>query len=84
MVLLTKDLIQFLNNPDTEIRSITASMNKEDILPTNVRKKIPKSAFLTKVTLFILRVYYFLKFGKKKGDIVYAADYKENDLRLIS
>ncbi|MHA1353185.1 MAG: hypothetical protein ACTSPP_10410 [Candidatus Heimdallarchaeaceae archaeon] len=84
MVLLTKDLIQFLNNPDTEIKPITTSMNKEDILPTKVRKKIPKSAFLTKVTLLILRVYYFLKFGKKKEDIVYATDYKENDLRLIS
>lgn len=33
--------------------------------------------------LYILRIYRFLKYGKKKKEIPHASDYKKEDLRLI-
>ena len=84
MVFLTRDLVDFLNNPAIEVTPIDSPMNKEDIFPTKIRKKIPNSTYRTKILLFFLRIYYFLRYGKKKEDLHYATDYKEDDLRLIS
>jgi hypothetical protein len=84
MAFLMRDLVDFLNDPDSEVTPINSPMNKEDIFPPKVRKRIPKSAVRTKIFLFFLRIIYFLRYGKKKKDISYASDYKEDDLRLVS
>ncbi len=84
MAFLMRDLVDFLNDPNIEISPINSPMNKEDIFPTKIRKKIPKSAFRTKIFLFLIKIYYFLRHGKRKEYLHYASDYKEDDLRLIS
>ncbi|MFX1479744.1 MAG: condensation domain-containing protein [Promethearchaeota archaeon] len=84
MAFLMRDIVDFLNDPGIEVTPINSPMNKEDILPPKIRKRIPKSAVRTKIFLFFLRIYYFLKYGKKKENLYYASDYKEDDLRLVS
>lgn len=84
MAFLMRDIIDFLNDPNIEVSPIDSPMNKEDIFPSKIRKKIPKSAFRAKIFLFLLKVYYFLRHGKRKEHLHYASDYKEDDLRLIS
>ena len=84
MAFLMRDLIDFLNDPHIEISPINSPMNKEDIFPPKIRKKIPKSAFRAKIFLFLLKSFYFLRHGKRKEHLHYASDYKEDDLRLIS
>ena len=84
MVFLTRDLVQFINNPNIEVATISSPMNEDDIFPTKIRQKIPNSVFHTKILLFFLRIYYFLKYGKKRKDLYYDTDYKLNDLKLIS
>jgi hypothetical protein len=84
MAFLMRDLVDFLNDPNIEISPINSPMNKEDIFPLKIRKKIPKSAFRTKIFLLLLKVYYFLRHGKRKEHLHYASEYKEDDLRLIS
>lgn len=84
IALLMRDLVQFLNNPDIEITPIISPMTEEDIFPPNIRRRIPNSAFRTKLLLYFLRAIYFFRYGKKKEDLSYATDYKQNDLRLIS
>ncbi|NHJ33364.1 MAG: hypothetical protein FK732_10925 [Asgard group archaeon] len=84
MVFLTRDLLSFFNNPDANVIPIESPLRTEDILPSKTRRIIPKKAFLTRVMLFFMRIYYFIKFGKKKEDVIYATDYKVDDLRLIS
>ncbi|NPD89324.1 MAG: hypothetical protein HGN29_11410 [Asgard group archaeon] len=84
MAFLIRDLVDFLNKPDTKVIPIESPSRAEDIFPSKIRRKIPSNALLTKVMLFLMRIYYFLKFGKKKKDVIYATDYKADDLRLIS
>ncbi len=84
MVFLIRDLIDFINKPEEEIVSLTAPSKTEDIFSPKIRKKIPESYFRTRIALFLMRIYYFLKFGKKKEDIIHADEYREDDLRLIS
>ena len=84
MAFLMRDLVDFLNNPNIEVSPINSPMNKEDIFPTKIRKKIPKSAFQAKFFVFLLKTYYFLRHGTRKEYLHYASDYKEDDLRLIS
>ena len=60
MAFLMRDLVDLLNDPNIEISPINSPMNKEDIFPSEIRKKIPKSAFRTKIFLLLLKVYYFL------------------------
>ncbi|MEJ2251195.1 MAG: condensation domain-containing protein [Candidatus Lokiarchaeota archaeon] len=84
MAFLMRDISGFLNDPDIEISPINSPMNKEDIFPSKIRKKIPKSAFRAKFFLFLFKIYYFLRHGKRKEHLHYASDYKEDDLRLIS
>ena len=84
MAFLMRDLVDLLNDPNIEISPINSPMNKEDIFPSEIRKKIPKSAFRTKIFLLLLKVYYFLRHGKRKEHLHYASEYKEDDLRLIS
>lgn len=84
MAFLMRDLVDLLNDPNIEISPINSPMNKEDIFPSKIRKKIPKSAFRTKIFLLLLKVYYFLRHGKRKEHLHYASEYKEDDLRLIS
>ncbi|MHA1219210.1 MAG: condensation domain-containing protein [Candidatus Heimdallarchaeaceae archaeon] len=84
MVFLARDLIDYINHPETEIIQINASAETKDIFPSKIRKTIPKSSIRTRFALFFMRIYYFLKFGKKKKDVIYASDYKQDDLRLIS
>jgi len=83
MVLLTRDLIGFLNNPNIEVKSLDNSLKNEDIFSPKIRKKIPKKAFRTKFLLSVLRVYHYLKYREKKSEILNDSDYKENDLKLI-
>ena len=80
---ITKDLIDFFNTPNIEIQPLNIPLKKDDIFTPETRKKIPKKAFRSKALLFALRIYYFLKFGKKKKDIIHDTDYVKNDLRLI-
>jgi len=84
MVFVIRDLVDYLNDPNFEIAPINSPMSKKDIFPQKIRKGIPKSAIRTKIFLFFLRIYYFLIYGKKKEDLYYASDYKEDDLRLVS
>jgi len=84
MALLTRDLVEFLNNPDIEVTPLNSPMSEVDIFPPKIRKKIPNSAFRTKILLLFLEIYYFLKYGKKKKAILRDTDYKEDDLRLLS
>ncbi len=83
MVFLTRDLIHFLNYPDSEPSPLLTPIKQEDIFPSEVRKRIPKNMFRTKVMFFLMRIYYFLKFGKRKTDVIHADDYKKDDLKLI-
>ncbi|MFX1551521.1 MAG: condensation domain-containing protein, partial [Promethearchaeota archaeon] len=84
MALLTRDLVHILNNPDIEVTPVNSPMSEKDIFPPKIRRRIPNSTFRTRILLFFLRLYYFLRYGKKKEDLRYATDYKEDDLRLIS
>jgi NRPS condensation-like uncharacterized protein len=84
MAFLMRDLVDFLNDPNIEISPINTPLNKEDIFPLKIRKKIPKSAFRTKIFVLFLKIYYFLRHGKRKEHLHYASEYKEDDLRLIS
>jgi NRPS condensation-like uncharacterized protein len=84
MVFLARDLVDFINYPETEIIQISSSAETKDIFPPKIRKIIPKSAIRTRFALFFMRIYYYLKFGKRKKDVIYATDYKQDDLRLIS
>ncbi|NVM46480.1 MAG: hypothetical protein HWN79_16345 [Candidatus Lokiarchaeota archaeon] len=83
MVLLTRDLIDFLNNPDIDVESLDTPLKKDDIFSPKIRKRIPNKAFLTKAFFSLLRIYYFLKFGKKKKENLHDTDYIKDDLRLI-
>ncbi len=84
MVFLTRDLVHFLNYPDAEISPITSPSKEEDIFPSKIRRRIPKTTFRTKIFFFFMRIYYFIKFGKKKEDVIHADEYKKDDLRLIT
>jgi len=83
MVLLTRDLVDFLNNPDIEVESLNTPIKKEDIFSPKIRKMIPNKAFRTRALFSVLRIYHFLKFGKKKKEILHDSDYIKDDLRLI-
>lgn len=84
MVFLIKDLIDFIHKPEQKVISLTAPSKTEDLFSPEIRKKIPKSSFRTRIALIFLRIYYFLKFGKRKRDIILADEYRKDDLRLIS
>jgi NRPS condensation-like uncharacterized protein len=84
MAFLMRDISGFLNDPNIEISPINSPMNKEDIFPSKIRKKIPKSGFRAKFFLFLFKTFYFLRHVKRKEHLHYASDYKEDDLRLIS
>ncbi len=84
MVFLIRDLIDFINDPEKQVVSLLAPSRTDDIFPPKIRRIIPKSALRTRIALFFMRIYYFLKFGKKKGDIIHAEEYKKDDLRLIT
>jgi hypothetical protein len=65
LVFLFRDLLGFLDDPDAPVAVLDAPASPADLLPAGVRRRIPRSPVRFRATLWLLRAYARLRFGRK-------------------
>lgn len=64
MLFLTRDLLRLVERPEGELAILDAPASAEDLLPPEVRRRVPRSAFKLRLSLAALRAYRWFKGGK--------------------
>jgi hypothetical protein len=65
LVFLFRDLLRFLDDPDAPVAVLDAPASAEDLLPAGVRRRIPRSPLRFRATLWLLKAYARLRYGRK-------------------
>jgi hypothetical protein len=63
MVFLVRDLLHFMVRPDAPLTVLDAPASPADLLPVEVRKRIPKSPLRFWLALWLARAYVRFRFG---------------------
>jgi hypothetical protein len=64
MVFVVRDLLCFMEEPDAPVAILDAAANDEDVLPAEVRRRIPRSARRFKLALALAKLYARLRLGR--------------------
>lgn len=62
MVFLVRDLLGFIEQPQAPVLVLDAPASPEDLLPPNVRRRMPRSPLRFEITLWFMRVGVWLHF----------------------
>jgi len=65
LVFLFRDLLHFIDDPDAPVAVLDAPASAEDPLPAGVRRRIPRSPLRFRATLWLVKAYARLRFGRK-------------------
>ncbi|MBD3191149.1 MAG: hypothetical protein GF308_10915 [Candidatus Heimdallarchaeota archaeon] len=84
MTFLSKDLIDYMGNPNKPIIPLNQPAREDDLFPPKVRKLLPKTAFFSYLFYALFRIYYFFRYtliGKKETPKI---NIKESEMGVYS
>jgi hypothetical protein len=65
MVFLVRDLLRFMEHPDAPLTVLDAPASTADLLPADVRRRIPTSPLRFRLVLWLASAYARLRFGRR-------------------
>jgi hypothetical protein len=65
MVFLVRDLLHFMERPEAPLTVLDAPASPVDLLPVDVRRRIPTSPLRFRFVLWLARVYVRARFGRR-------------------
>lgn len=65
LVFLVRDLLRFIEEPDAPVTVLDAPASAEDLLPAQVRRRIPTSTLRFRLALWLVETYVRLRFGRR-------------------
>jgi hypothetical protein len=65
MVFLVRDLLHFMERPDAPVTVLDAPASPADLLPAEVRRRIPSSPWRFQLVLWLARAWVRLRFGRR-------------------
>jgi len=66
MVFVFRDLLHFIDEPDSPVTVLDAPALADDLLPPAVRRGIPTSPLRCRLALALLTIYAWLRFGRRR------------------
>jgi hypothetical protein len=65
MVFLFRDLLRFIDEPDEPVTVLDAPASADDLLPADVRRRLPKSSLRFRIAIVLLRIYAWLRGARR-------------------